>query len=426
MRPLALIDVGSTVIKSVIFNPDGAIDQGFHTRTEKKTIVEQVGELTSEWTAHAPAQLEDTPEVRICSSANKGLRVGLVCITSRYSGAASAHCLETVGSNIVYLHEARDPPSTPPLHVDVLVVVGGVDGYPSGAMTDALKAMALGAWPHDKLVFAGHRACWEWVQAAWPKAILVDNPLNSGLRLESVALADLVRETYLDDIESKREMGPLRAYTDRPIEPTPAVVSRAFQRMIENRRGPDLLLDVGGATTDIHYTKELFDDDADSASLATHQTVGRYVYTGYGVFESRASTIDALLKHQNCHDFLTALYGADQRQVYVDLIDHVIASDLLFYACIFLALSNLSEGRKRTPHAPGAPAPPPLNLQRAVSLGLTGGAAKNTKSDDLARVLIVATGARIEPVIDKQYRWWTLGLLDDREIKAIQWEKFDV
>ena len=420
-----MIDVGSTMIKSVVFSADGEIDQGFHARKPDKSIVEQVDELAADWAAQTPAPRNAGPEIRICSSANKGLRVGIVCVSSRYSGAATAHCLETVGSNIVYLHEARDPPPNPPPHVDVLAVVGGVDAYPSGAMTAALEAMDLDAWPHDKLIFAGHKDCWDWVQRSWPTANLVANPLQNGLVPQNMALADLVRETYLDDIESKRELRPLKSRTERPIEPTPAIVSRAFQRLIDNRRAPDLLLDVGGATTDIHYTKELFDNDADSAALATHQPVGRYVYTGYGVYESRTSTIDALLNHHQAQDFLTALYGNRHRQIFVDLLEHVIADDLLFYACIFLALSNLSEA-KRSGNTKDGTGAPPLNLQRAVTLGITGGAAKNTKIAELKRVLTVATGARIEPILDAQYRWWTLGLLDGPDLENMQWDIFDV
>lgn len=417
-RSLALIDVGSTVIKSAVFGTNGEITQGFHDRSTEKSIADQVDGLISAW-----AMIQ---EIRICSSANKGLRVGIICVTGRYSGAASAHSLETVGANVIYLYESRSLPDEPPQHVDVLAVVGGVDSYPGTAMKGALEGIDLAAWPHDKIVFAGHRDCWKWIQESWPKAILVENPLQSGLFPVSTALADLVRETYLDDIESKRELRPLRAYTKRPIEPTPAIVSRAYQKLAEHQRAPDLILDVGGATTDIHYTKELFDDDADSATLATHRSVGRYVYTGYGVRESRTSTIDALLNHRRCHDFLAALYGDDHRQVYVDLLNRVIAQDLLFYACIFLAISDLSVARLAMPPSGGATGAPPLNLQRAVSAGITGGAAKNTGNGELARVLTVASGARIEPVLDDRYRWWILGLLNEREIESLKWESFDV
>jgi len=415
---LALIDVGSTMIKSVIIEDDGTITQEFHERSVEKSISAQVDELIAGW----PKNLE----IRFCSSANKGLRVGLICVTSRYSGSASAHCLETMGSNIIYLLEARDLLHVPPPQVDVLAVVGGVDAYPSGAMKNALKNINLQAWPHDKLVFAGHRECREWVGISWPNAIIVENPLQTGLFPESKELANLVRETYLNDIESKRELRPLQALTEQLIEPTPAVVSRAFQRLIEYRRAPDLILDVGGATTDIHYSKELFDDDADSATLAMHQSVGRHVYTGYGVHESRISTIDALLHHPRCHDFLGALHGDDHRQVYVDLLDRVIANDLLFYACVFLSLSDLSEARLQAPVSGGPVGAPPLNLQRAVSLGITGGAAKNTDKAGLARVVTIATGARIEPVLDDRYRWWTMGMLNEHELANVTWESFDV
>jgi hypothetical protein len=404
-RPIRLIDVGSTVIKALRLEEDGSLTNFDRLRIPGQSIAAQVhGTLA----AMGPA-----PRTMICSSANGGLRIGVLGLSRRYSGGVAVRMLEAVGANIAYhldWRAATEIATTQP-PVDMLVVVGGIDSHSATSVRRALPALKLGYFPHDRLVYAGHRGAASEVKRLWPSAHVEPNLLQDGLAPSGTALTDYARLTYLDDIESKRDIVPLQRDSAVPIEPTPGVVSRAFQRLYQRLASPAILLDVGGATTDLHFTKELLDEDNVSGPLSGYPDVGRHVFTAYGVAESRASTVRALAGDARCVDFLSALWGADFRRVYVDLIDGHTDDRTAFAACIFLALRQVSDARVDV-NAPR------LLLPRLATLALTGGASQALAAADIqkaAEVVLQRTGT-LQVVLDSQYRWWSLGLLDEAAI----------
>jgi hypothetical protein len=415
LSDLIFIDVGSTVIKSAIRRNDRWIEGTFTPRKTDVRIADQVAEILNSTGLKG--------EIRICSSANGGLRVGLICLTSRYSGAATAHNLQTVGANIVFIREITDEPAeNSEIAVDVLVIVGGVEGYPADVFAKHLVKLDLSKFPHDKLVFAGSGLCIDIARNMWPDVQLMQNPLQGGMSVGSDKLAHFVRDTYLEDIESKRELLPLTPLSTTRIEPTPAVVSRAYKHLSLSGQELDLLIDVGGATTDVHFNRELLDDKADASVLTTYGDIGRHVFTGYGVFESKSSTLAALMADERCSDFLGAFDEKRQREVYVDLLENVFPEDLLFYACIFLALTRLKYSRSTASQQAGGNAAPPLNLQRVTSIGITGGAAKVVQTDKLNKVISAVTDRSHLAVVDRNYRWWSIGMMKPDEIVTTNWE----
>ena len=84
-RPIRYaIDIGSTIVKLANIAEDGAIlSQTMTPRDFDAGIARQVERLLSR--AGIPL---DSEEVVVCSSANGGLRVGIVCLSPRFSGAA--------------------------------------------------------------------------------------------------------------------------------------------------------------------------------------------------------------------------------------------------------------------------------------------------------------------------------------------------
>jgi hypothetical protein len=419
---VTLIDVGSTVLKGARVSPEG-VTSFFQERRLDTPVAPQVEAFMA-----AIAEETGATMTRICSSANGGLGVGILCLTKRYSGAGAAHELEAVGANIRYIRELRALRQNGPApHVDVLVVVGGVDAYANERAEKALLEVELRDLPHDKLVYAGHAAAAGAFRACHRKAEIVANPMRGRLAPEDRQLAERIRLTYLEDIESKRELRPLAKRSSRPIEPTPAVVSRAFGRLADRLGAPALLLDIGGATTDLHFTKELLDEERIAGSLAAYPAIARHVYTGYGVAASRQSTLQAFAGHRRCIDFLSALYGADARRVYLDLLEGVAPPRLLFEACLLLALDDASalaaDDRPRLPDEA-----PPLLLNRLATLAVTGGAAKALDETAMRAAFAAIAGPEIPVMaaIDRNYCWWTLGLADDAELTPEVWRSAHV
>ena len=116
------IDIGSTVVKVArIASDDKVVSQQFHARDFEAGIAKQVESILD---GMSPTQSDGS--VLICSSANGGLRVGIVCLTTHYSGAALRNEVLLAGANPIFVH-TLDQDGGSLSAVDILLVGGGID-----------------------------------------------------------------------------------------------------------------------------------------------------------------------------------------------------------------------------------------------------------------------------------------------------------
>jgi len=417
MSATYFIDVGSTIIKGVRLNSGTDLVNTFLQRKPGRSISEQAMSVLSKLGCTDPERDDD---IRICSSANGGLSVGLLSLSRKGSGAVALRILASAGANVRFHYvwrEAGEVASAP--HVDVLVLAGGIDAFSSRTAHDGIMALRLEPFKYDRLVYAGHAASVDVARRRWPGIEIVSNPLSASLIPADRSLGAYTRQTYLDDIESKKDLQPLRHISRTPIEPTPSVVSKAFARLQSRIPSPAIMLDIGGATTDLHFTKEILDDSNMTAGeIATFPAIARHVFTAYGVYDSKASTIDALLHDPLAVDLLAALYGVEHRIRHQQLVEGQAPERLLFCASMFLALRACLEGKDAAPR---------VNIGAMASLMITGGAAKCLDAEDVAATLRVATGwtPRASVVRDTDYRWWILGMMEDGKVTKRIWSAFD-
>ena len=413
-----MLDIGSTVIKGLRLDADGAVSSA--------SLPRRCGQSPAEQAREALARLGPATTTLLCSSANGGLRVGLLSLSRRYSGALAERALALAGANILYAMDwraAADAPVQPA--VDLLVLAGGVDSFPGRTARAGIAALAaavpgLARFPRDRLIYAGHRDARDAVRAAWPDAALVANPLRDAMSVGDASLEEYVRTTYLDDIESKRELLPLRDVADAPIQPTPAIVAVAFRRLLRRFAGPALLLDIGGATTDVHFPRELETASREAGGHAGRSETGRHVHTALGVADSRAAALHALLADRRCADVMLALHGDGFRAGFAALQDGEADDRTAFAACVYLALR-----RAREPVDGG----PRLDLSRVATLAVTGGASMVLADAEVRAMLAIAAEEDPGPVavvLDREYRWWSLGLLPASLANASLMEKMNV
>jgi hypothetical protein len=160
---------------------------------------------------------------------------------------------------------------------------------------------------------------------------------------------------------------------------------------------PFILLDIGGATTDIHYSKDLVDEN-----IVTENEYDRLVFKRLGVYKSRQSLILAAQSNEFVYELL--LHLGVTENIYNEQTDK--ATKILMQLAIFLVLCKMSHYRQSYVN---------LRLLQINSIVLTGGITKVLSQDEVETIIaffyrkILSSGHNPVAVMDSNYDIWTLG-----------------
>lgn len=408
-RTRLAIDIGSTVVKVADLDPQGTLTaQELFPRDHEAGITRQVTAIL-----RGRGTAIDDDAVRVCSSANGGLRVGIVSLTPRFSGATVRNQVLLAGANPLYVRRLDDPAAADP-YVDLLIVAGGIDHDDAAPFRERLARFQAETYRAGALLYAGNAALADEFRRRYPHAVVAPNPLSDSLAGRHATVFEAVRRAYLDDLVHKEGVSELSAGLRHGIRPTPEIVSRGFQRAVLHRSkipvfAPCVLLDIGGATTDLHYTVEVVRDDSPDRPPAG-TSIARYVFTDLGIVMSRDSTALQLRGHPRLYEFLTRVVPGDAGEVYRRIREGEEAdeNDLFSYGCLFLALDRFAKGR-----GPGLPVG---DLGKVAQFILTGGAGRGLQEERVSRVIDLFRPADGPPAIidlDAEYRMWVEGIASD-------------
>ncbi|MBK8689400.1 MAG: hypothetical protein IPN24_13545 [Betaproteobacteria bacterium] len=166
------------------------------------------------------------------------------------------------------------------------------------------------------------------------------------------------------------------------------------------------MLDIGGATTDLHYTVEIVRNDSEQRPSAG-VSVARFVFTDLGIVASRDSLLLQLRNHPRLYEFLCSALDSGVRETYQAIRegDWEPSPQLLSYGCLFLALDRFAHGR-----GPGLPTG---DLSRIAQIILTGGASQTVEERVVKRVFDLfrsEDGGIPEVLVDRRYQIWVDGI----------------
>ena len=405
-RARVVVDIGSTVVKIARLGAGGALEsQQLVARDFEAGLARQVEVLLE--SCGIPL---DSDDFAVCSSANGGLRVGIVCLSPHYSGAALRNQVLLAGANPVYVHALDEQPGSL-AQVDILLVGGGIDCPDARPLELRLRAFEPQRYRYGALVYAGNRHLAALFVGLFPAATVVGNPLAESLAGRSLSVFEAVRDAYLDDLVYKEGVSELRSNLSRGIRPTPEIVSRGFQRALVNSSSIDIsgacvVLDIGGATTDLHYTVEIVRDDSEQRP-APGMSVARFVFTDLGIVASRDSLMLQLRNHPRLYEFLAGVLDDGVGATYQAMREGEWEPTplLLSYGCLFIACDRFAHGR-----GPGLPT---ADLARIAQIILTGGASQTLSEERVARMfrLFLAPGNGAPTIlIDRRYQLWVDGI----------------
>ena len=118
--------------------------------------------------------------------------------------------------------------------------------------------------------------------------VVLENIISDKLKIREEALKNYLTDLYQADIVGKEDIKALYAITDNQIFSTPYIVNRSLPKINERLdvADPFIVIDIGGATTDIHYSRDLVNDN-----IVSENAYDRLVFKKLGVYKSRESLV---------------------------------------------------------------------------------------------------------------------------------------
>ena len=263
---VACVDIGSTWTKAALVDlAGGGLLDTRQAPTTPDDVVSGVLAATAGW---------DAP-VRACSSAGGGLRLAVVGYEELISAEAGHRAALSAGARVVHVAAGRlDAAALAALAAarpDVVLLVGGTDGGDAAVLRHNAAALA-GSGGLPPVVLAGNTDARDDVSRVLADAgvpvTVADNVLPDIGRLAPESARAAIREVFLTHV-----IGGDRLSTDPRLRTwvravTPDSVLDGVAALAELRAGAAepgvLVLDVGGATTDVHCVPAV---DAEQATL---------------------------------------------------------------------------------------------------------------------------------------------------------------
>ena len=389
-----LIDVGSTYFK---ISTADAIEQ--HFRDFNKDILDDLmakcGDTISRF---------DSADIHVCSSANGGLSTLIIGVTNSFSLKYATNIAFNSGINIIdtILYQNIEDNSLPSDLIDVVIIVGGADIH-SDLFSDSLYRY-LEQLSYSNIVYAGTVQDVPGISENIKDVVILPSIVDDRLHIVEEHLKEYLTNLYQQDIEGKEDIKHLYDITDNQIFPTPYIVNKALP-MIDAKfsvSNPFILLDVGGATTDIHYSKDLVDDN-----VVTENEYDRLVFKRLGVYKSQQSLIFAAQSNEFVYELLTHLKVTEN--IFHEKSEK--ATKVLMQLAIFLVLCKMSHYVKSYIN---------LKLLAINSIVLTGGITKVLSIEEIELIIaffykkILTSNHKPTTVLDSSYDIWTLGARENQ------------
>ena len=385
-----LIDIGSTYFKVA---HGGEIAQYF--RDFNRNIFDDLGSKCTDLLQQYTAE-----DIYVCSSANGGLSTLIIGLTNSFSLKYAINIAFNSGINIIdtvlYPKITQEP--VPTEMIDVVIVVGGIDSV-ENVFGEALLTY-LEKVNYQNIVYVGSQKSVLFLKENIENLVVLGNVISDKLKIQEEALKGYLTDLYQADIMGKEDIKQLYGITANQIFSTPYIVNRSLSKINEHLdvADPFIVVDIGGATTDIHYSRDLVNDN-----ILTESGYDRLVFKKLGVFKSRESLVHTAKSNEFVFELLEHL------NVTENILEEQSekATRILMQLAIFLVLYKVSKH-----HASYIE----LNLEILNSIVLTGGITKvlsQEEVDDIVlffykKILHFHHAPKI--LLDRNYEIWTYGI----------------
>jgi len=339
------VDFGSTFTKAAHVSADGELVRTAGSRTTIDT------DVLDGLDACLDALGRPDAELLACSSAGGGLRIAVVGNEELVTAEAGRRVALSSGGRVVSV--TAGVPTLEALGApDVVLLTGGTDGGNAEVLLACAEALRAFDGP---IVVAGNREAPVADVLAGRTFVVADNVMPRIGVLEPDSARAAIREMFLAHVIGGKHLSSRGGFLEMVRGATPDVVLTAVELLAE-QVGDVAVVDVGGATTDVHSVVDLDPDSVGREVVATTR-VTRTVEGDLGMRWSAVSTVEAayaagLLEES---ELALARVGAQGRQSHPDYLpDGPASRDLdlrIAAAAIGLALRRHA-GRSQVVYSP--------------------------------------------------------------------------
>jgi len=259
------VDVGSTFTKAVLVDVSSGelVGAASSPTTVGTDVMDGVDGVCRELASHGPVT-----ETLVCSSAGGGLRIAVVGYEREVTAEAGHRVALSAGGRVVHVSSGpltgegvRELRATEP---DLVLLVGGTDG----GNADVLRHNAIrlaNARVTMPIVVAGNAEVADEVSAELARTGRRHNVTSNVLPRIGVIAPDAarsaIRDAFLTHVIGGKGLSR-RGFADLVKAATPDAVLRGVELLAEVRGEDVMVIDIGGATTDVYSVLRPQGEDA--------------------------------------------------------------------------------------------------------------------------------------------------------------------
>ena len=261
------IDFGSTFTKVVAFDLEkeelaarvqapSSVDTDITIGLQ--TALRQLGEII-------PIRDEDVRQALSCSSAAGGLRMICVGLVPEYTTEAGRLAALGAGAKVTgtYSYELtnQETAEIAAMAPDIILLTGGTDGGNKKTICHNARMLAGIGSGVKNIIVAGNKSATDEIQDIFSKSgkeiVYAKNVMPEFGKLELEPVNERIRELFIKRITEAKGIAHVRSMIEDVIMPTPSAVLEAAKLISGGTKGESgsgelLLVDVGGATTDVY------------------------------------------------------------------------------------------------------------------------------------------------------------------------------
>ena len=264
MKAYLLIDFGSTNTKITAVDVENRKILGTSKAMTSVDTDIQIGYLEALASLETKIGKINYHKKIACSSAAGGLKMAAIGLVEELTVEAAKRACYGAGGKVdlvfSFFLQHRDIELIRTKKIDIILLAGGTNGGNKESVLFNAKMLAA-AHLAIPIIYAGNKACQDEVEAIFKKeneeVIIIDNIMPRLNVLEIEQAKEEIRQLFLKNIIAAKGIKQIESQIDKVIFPTPHAVLLAATLLskgylAEEGLGDIVLVDIGGATTDVY------------------------------------------------------------------------------------------------------------------------------------------------------------------------------